>query len=471
MKKYKKEAVALKAIWSRKQKTSQLQGISPADDAACLKPIGQHEAERRREKYATHVNIFSYNVRTLSTDEEFNHLLEEIEKIEWDIIGLCETYRKGKGLSSIEKGHYLYEVGKTEDYPNAKGVAILVNVKIKDCISNTKIYSDRVIKMDLNLQGQDTVTIIMTYAPTSSSSEDEIESHYEVIEKAYTDSKSRYKILLGDFNAKIGIKEKEETYQSIGPYGIGIRNDRGERLIEFAEEHKLVIANTLFKKAPNRYWTWESPGAIAKNMIDFALSNKREIVTDCGVITMADKGSDHRMIRIKIKINKKLARVKSMKRPKPINIDAHKLLASAKTFQIKLKNRFEALKEIDAGKFCDIMRKKLRNRENKSTIENIEYAELKKTVKKKRRTRARRKRKEHIEKILENGRGPKEVFKTSKKKVISEMKNAKGEVVTSRQEVLKVCAQFYQELYSSQSSNSYKTKNVSPDNSEALVFL
>ena len=502
MKKYKKKAVALKAIWSRKQKTSQLQGISPADDAACLKPKGRHVAERRREKYATHVNIFSYNVRTLSTDEELDHLLEEIEKIEWDIIGLCETYRKGEGLSTIEKGHYLYEVGKTEDYPNAKGVALLVNAKIKDCISNTKIYSDRVIKLDLNFQGQDTVTIIMAYAPTASSSEEEIETHYEVIEKAYTDSKSKYKILIGDFNAKIGIKEKEETYQSIGPYGIGVRNDRGERLIEFAEEHKLVIANTLFKKASNRYWTWESPGAIAKNMIDLALSNKREIVTDCGVITKADKGSDHRMIRIKIKMNKKLERTKSMKRPKPINIDAQKLLASTMTFQINLKNRFEALKEIDAGTFCEVMtkeanelaggketptkieteedmeirelddsRKKLRNKEHKSTIENIEYAELKKTVKKKRRTRARRKRKEHIEKILANGRGPKEVFKTSKKKVINEMKNEKGEVVTSREEVLKVCAQFYQELYSSQTNNSNNTNDVSPDNSEAPPFI
>ena len=502
MKKYKKKAVALKAIWSRKQKTPQLQGISPADDAACLKPNGGHVAERRREKYATHVNICSYNVRTLSTDEELEHLLDEIEKIEWDVIGLCETYRKGEGLSTIEKGHYLYEVGKTEEYPHAKGVALLVNAKIKDCISNTKIYSDRVIKMDLNLQGQDTVTIIMTYAPTSSSSEEEIETHYEAIEKAYTDSKSKYKILIGDFNAKIGIKEKEETYQSIGPYGIGVRNDRGERLIEFAEEHKLVIANTLFKKAPNRYWTWESPGATAKNMIDLALSNKREIVTDCGVITKADKGSDHRMIRIKIKINKKLARVKSMKRPKPIYIDNQKLLASKMKFQINLKNRFEALKEIDAGTFCEVMikeanklagekdtptkieteedieirelddcRKKLRNKECKSNTENIEYAELKKTVKKKRRTRARRKRKEHIEKILENGRGPKEVFKTSKKKVINEMKNEKGEVVTSREEVLKVCAQFYQELYSSQINNSVNTNNVSPDNSEPPPFI
>ena len=34
-----------------------------------------------------------------------------------------------------------------------------------------------------------------------------------------------------------------------------------------------------------------------------------------------------------------------------------------------------------------------------------------------------------------------------------------------------MCAQFYQELYSSQTSNSNKTKNVSPDNSEAPPFI
>ena len=92
-------------------------------------------------------------------------------------------------------------------------------------------------------------------------------------------------------------------------------------------------------------------------------------------------------------------------------------------------------------------------------------------MKKKRRARARRKRNEHIEKILENGRGPKEVFKTSKKKVINEMKNGKGETVTNREEILKVCAQFYQELYSSQKPNSIDTSNISPDNSEAPPFI
>ena len=194
MKKYKKKAVELKAIWSRKQKTSQLLGRTPINDAARPKPKGRHVADGRREKYATvninsnkyaTVNICSYNVRTLSTNDDLDNLMEELGKIEWDIVGICETYRKGEGLSIITNGHYIYEIGKTEEHPDAKGVALLINTKIKDYISNTKIYSDRVIKLNLNLIGQEHITIIMAYAPTSSATDEEIETFYENIEQAF----------------------------------------------------------------------------------------------------------------------------------------------------------------------------------------------------------------------------------------------------------------------------------------------
>ena len=49
------------------------------------------------------------------------------------------------------------------------------------------------------------------------------------------DSVSKYKIVTGDFNAKIGTKTKEEDAKSMGAFGIGERNERGDRLIEFAE--------------------------------------------------------------------------------------------------------------------------------------------------------------------------------------------------------------------------------------------
>ena len=67
------------------------------------------------------------------------------------------------------------------------------------------------------------------------------------------DSDSRYKIITREFNAKMGTKTKEEDFKSMGAFGIGERNERGHRLIEFAEEQNLVIANTLFQKPKIRY--------------------------------------------------------------------------------------------------------------------------------------------------------------------------------------------------------------------------
>ena len=132
--------------------------------------------------------------------------------------------------------------------------------------------------------------------------------------------------------------------------------------------------------------------------------------------------------------------------------------------------RIESQEDIDIREM-DERRKKLRNKENKSPQEMVEYAETKKTVKKKRRQRARRKRKEHIEKILENGRGPKEVFKTSNKKIISEMKTEEGDIVTNREDILKVCANFYKDLYSSQNNNPSISIDTSPDKSEVPPFI
>ena len=91
-------------------------------------------------------------------------------------------------------------------------------------------------------------------------------------------------------------------------------------LIEFAEEHKLIIANTLFQKPKNRYWTWESPDGETRNQIDLTLSNQRGIVTNCQVITKADIGSDHRLGRMTLRINKRLARLKTTKEQKPFNV-------------------------------------------------------------------------------------------------------------------------------------------------------
>ena len=44
-----------------------------------------------------------------------------------------------------------------------------------------------------------------------------------------------------------------------GKFGLGIRNEVGQRLIEFCQENALVIANTLFQQHKRRLYTWTSP--------------------------------------------------------------------------------------------------------------------------------------------------------------------------------------------------------------------
>ena len=46
---------------------------------------------------------------------------------------------------------------------------------------------------------------------------------------------------MGDLNANVG----DERYQNIvGRHGLGRRSEREERLIQFCQEKKLIIANT-----------------------------------------------------------------------------------------------------------------------------------------------------------------------------------------------------------------------------------
>ena len=47
--------------------------------------------------------------------------------------------------------------------------------------------------------------------------------------------------IIGDWNAK---EESQETPGVTGKFGLGVRNEAGQRLTEFFQERKLVLANT-----------------------------------------------------------------------------------------------------------------------------------------------------------------------------------------------------------------------------------
>src|SRR5271163_4643612 len=86
-------------------------------------------------------------------------------------------------------------------------------------------------------------------------------------------------IVMGDFNAKIGMRKHSES-SIMGSYGIGARNERVDRLVEFAASRKLYIGNSKYKKSDNRKWTWKSPDGSVKNEIDFIMTDKECTIED-----------------------------------------------------------------------------------------------------------------------------------------------------------------------------------------------
>ena len=64
----------------------------------------------------------------------------------------------------------------------------------------------------------------------------------------------------------------------IGPFGSGTRNQRSDRLAEFAEAKKLYIMNSFFKKRIGKRWTWQSPDGNTKNEIDYIMTDCKRII-------------------------------------------------------------------------------------------------------------------------------------------------------------------------------------------------
>ena len=110
------------------------------------------------------------------------------------------------------------------------------------------------------------------------------------------------KILLGDFNAKLG---REDIFKPI----IGQEslhqdsNDNGIRLVNFATPKNLVVKNTMFPHRHIHKYTWTSPDGKTHNQIDHVLIDRRwhSSVLDVRSFRGADCDTDHYLVVAKVR--------------------------------------------------------------------------------------------------------------------------------------------------------------------------
>ena len=151
--------------------------------------------------------------------------------------------------------HYIYYCG--QESLRRKGVAIMVNKRVRNALLGCNLKNDRMISVCF--QGKPfNIMVIQVYALTSNAEEPEGEQFYEDLQDLLElTPKKDVLFIIGGWKAKVGSQETP------GKFGLGVQNEARQGLIEFFQENALVIANTLpttQEKTVHMYITrWSTP--------------------------------------------------------------------------------------------------------------------------------------------------------------------------------------------------------------------
>uniref|UniRef100_A0A4P6DBQ5 Putative endonuclease-reverse transcriptase panstrongylus lignarius n=1 Tax=Rhodnius prolixus TaxID=13249 RepID=A0A4P6DBQ5_RHOPR len=155
------------------------------------------------------------------------------------------------------------------------------------------------------------ISLINVHAPTEDKDEEVKDEFYGQLEAVYDSIPSNdIKIVLGDFNAKLG---QEESYRPfLGRHSLHeISNENGMRMIDFAISKNMSIRSTQFPHKNIHKETWRTPDGLRENQIDHVMIDFRHASDICDVKSCrgADGDSDHNLVRImyrqRISLNKR----------------------------------------------------------------------------------------------------------------------------------------------------------------------
>lgn len=352
--------------------------------------------------------IATWNVRSMAAGK-MDNVIEEAKQNNISVLGIAEHRWAGQGHFTPHAGGKFIYSGQAK--AGHGGVAIYLSKQIANTVLGYKPVNDRILS--IRLQGKvKNIKIIQVYAPTSTADEEEIEAFYTNLQGEIDESKkSDITIVMGDFNAKVGQRQDEIERGTIGKFGLGERNERGERLVEFAIANNLTIVNTNFSNHPRRIYTWTSPDGKTRNQIDYIMIQKRWISAIRGARTLpgADCGSDHELLMAEMKLKLKVKKgVTTTQRYDVENLTDE--------YTVSVKNRFSTLLTMTEEKepeeiandiktiFREEAEKHLRKRERKHqpwiSIETLKKIAERKELKKRKNEESIRLRYNEMNKLI-----------------------------------------------------------------------
>lgn len=436
-----------------------------------LPPENNHKLKTKLQD----IYVASINVRTLISDSRLEELHLALKPLKWDIVGLCEIRRKNEIIEE-HSDFIFYHTAATH---GRNGVGFLVKRYLRKDVVSFKSISDRVAVLEIQISDNLVWTIIQVYAPTEAYKTEDIDKFYYTIEQAMDYATSKNIILLGDFNAKIGKRQKFED-QIMGKFSYGHRSPHGQKLTDFALENNFKIVNTMYKRKPHKKWTWRSPNGKLYNEIDFILINKSLNVKSFDIINNLNFNSDHRMVRCKLSINN----IKRRRTIKPTNYTRNVPALTEEETRIWESKMTDALQKAEdvQGQYQHFVSEikaflKLLPGEVKKekciSKETMQLLEQRKVLYKETRTKTvksnitkiskeinrnisnqkKKFRQSIFEKFITQSGALRKAYKElrDKSEWATTIKNKRGRELTRRPDIIQEATRFYKELYSSNS--------------------
>ena len=308
---------------------------------------------------AKSLRIGSWNVRTLYEAGKIAQVCQEMRRTHLHILGVSETHLNQSGQKQLKDGELFIYSGYGEDGPHREGVGMIINKTVQKTFRGWEAHGPRIIMASFGTKQQTkekkagqkiiNLNIIQVYAPTNDAMDEDKDNFYNRLQNVMDKLPTKdVNIVMGDFNAKVG--SDNSNYEDImGKHGLGEANDNGERFLAFCSFNSLVIGGTVFPHKRIHKATWVSPDGNTENQIDHLCISRRfrRSLQDTRVLRGADAASDHHLVLGKFRLRlKKYTQMNAGSRQK-YHVNLFKDPAKKNEFKIELKNRFQALEELE----------------------------------------------------------------------------------------------------------------------------
>ena len=247
---------------------------------------------------------------------KLDSLCPELGKHNLSLCAISEHRWRGEGTYKVDEEWLFLFSGLPMDAEKAmQGVGFLLNQQMqaawKAADSLCECAGGRLIRIRLKIRGR-FFSVIWCYAPTYRCSDEEKDQFYAKLGRLLNEIPARDDlILLGDFNARVGLalEEREEqgpvVREMVGTRGLPERNDNGVRLLDFCSgrvREKLCIASTFYKR--REYGTWFHQSSRRWYQIDHVICSRqtKSLVTDVCAMPGYVHETDHRCLRLQFAV-------------------------------------------------------------------------------------------------------------------------------------------------------------------------